>query len=102
MIEAARAARLAIPRQIRDSKIKSLAIDRFKQSMHLTPFLASVGGIGIRRDGSTRRDTPSEGWWRAGDLNPRPRRCERRALPTELAPHPVSTRTKREGERLTS
>ncbi len=26
-------------------------------------------------------------WWRAGDLNPRPRRCERRALPTELAPH---------------
>ncbi len=27
------------------------------------------------------------GWWRAGELNPRPRRCERRALPTELAPH---------------
>ncbi len=26
-------------------------------------------------------------WWRAGELNPRPRRCERRALPTELAPH---------------
>ena len=23
-------------------------------------------------------------------MNPRPRRCERRALPTELAPHPVS------------
>ena len=44
----------------------------------------------VRRDGQTRRDTPSEGWWRAGDLNPRPRRCERRALPTELAPHPVS------------
>ena len=32
----------------------------------------------------------SEVWWRAGDLNPRPRRCERRALPTELAPHPIS------------
>jgi hypothetical protein len=27
-------------------------------------------------------------WWRVGDLNPRPRRCERRALPTELTPHP--------------
>jgi hypothetical protein len=26
-------------------------------------------------------------WWRAGESNPRPRRCERRALPTELAPH---------------
>ena len=26
-------------------------------------------------------------WWRAGELNPRPLRCERSALPTELAPH---------------
>ncbi len=26
-------------------------------------------------------------WWRVGDSNPRPRRCERRALPTELTPH---------------
>ena len=25
------------------------------------------------------------GWWTAWDSNPRPRRCERRALPTELA-----------------
>ena len=26
-------------------------------------------------------------WWRARELNPRPLRCERSALPTELAPH---------------
>src|SRR5262245_65855862 len=25
-------------------------------------------------------------WWRRGESNPRPRRCERRALPTELRP----------------
>ena len=28
-------------------------------------------------------------WWRARELNPRPLRCERSALPTELAPHPI-------------
>src|SRR5574342_204377 len=28
-----------------------------------------------------------ECWWTAWDSNPRPRRCERRALPTELAAH---------------
>lgn len=27
------------------------------------------------------------GWWTAWDSNPRPRRCERRALPAELAAH---------------
>ena len=26
-------------------------------------------------------------WWSRGESNPRPRHCERRALPTELAPH---------------
>ena len=26
-------------------------------------------------------------WWSRGDLNPRPRQCECRALPTELRPH---------------
>src|ERR1700677_2494105 len=26
-------------------------------------------------------------WWTAGGSNPRPRHCERRALPTELAAH---------------
>ena len=26
-------------------------------------------------------------WWRVGDLNPRPPRCERGALPAELTPH---------------
>src|SRR4030066_703806 len=28
-----------------------------------------------------------EGWWRRRGLNPRPPRCERGALPTELLPH---------------
>src|SRR5918992_4121044 len=28
-------------------------------------------------------------WWRVRDSNPRPRRCERRALPTELTPRPA-------------
>src|SRR5437667_1676931 len=34
------------------------------------------------------RGPTSSGWWRVGDLNPRPRRCERRALPAELTPRP--------------
>ncbi len=29
----------------------------------------------------------AEGWWTAWDSNPRPPRCERGALPTELAAH---------------
>src|SRR5712691_12842891 len=37
-------------------------------------------------------DTPSLVWWRVGDLNPRPRRCERRALPAELTPLPPPIR----------
>ena len=36
-----------------------------------------------------RRGFKSFLWWRAGDLNPRPQRCERCALPAELAPHPL-------------
>ena len=36
----------------------------------------------------------SEGWWRAGELNPRPLRCERSALPTELAPHLAELKTR--------
>ena len=35
-----------------------------------------------------RPQSDKQPWWRARELNPRPRRCERRALPTELAPHP--------------
>src|SRR5882672_2901801 len=31
-------------------------------------------------------------WWRVRDSNPRPRRCERRALPTELTPRVESLR----------
>ena len=30
--------------------------------------------------------------WSRRDLNPRPLRCERSALPTELLPHPVARR----------
>ena len=35
----------------------------------------------------TGENIVNERWWRAGELNPRPLRCERSALPTELAPH---------------
>src|SRR5438876_9801332 len=31
-------------------------------------------------------------WWRVRDSNPRPRRCERRALPTELTPREANVR----------
>ncbi len=34
-----------------------------------------------------RAGSRNGGWWTAWDSNPRPRRCERRALPTELAAH---------------
>ena len=34
-------------------------------------------------------------WWTVGDLNPRPQRCERRALPAELTAHPHSLNMKR-------
>jgi hypothetical protein len=41
-------------------------------------------------------------WWRAGESNPRPLRCERSALPTELAPHlwEPATRTERNPQGL--
>ena len=51
------------------------------------------------RRGPTPFETPSRGfkvfflskvWWRARESNPRPQRCERCALPTELAPHNYS------------
>ena len=38
-------------------------------------------------------------WWRVRDSNPRPRRCERRALPTELTPRTVE---RRHSTRITS
>ena len=34
--------------------------------------------------GSVARPGASKNQWTRGDLNPRPRRCKRRALPTEL------------------
>lgn len=45
------------------------------------------GGSTFDKPQTSRRLNRRLVWWRAGDLNPRPRRCERRALPTELAPH---------------
>src|SRR5438094_7913126 len=39
-------------------------------------------------------------WWRVRDSNPRPRRCERRALPTELTPRPPAiVRSGRAGDK---
>src|SRR4030095_4946485 len=38
-------------------------------------------------------------WWRVRDSNPRPRRCERRALPTELTPPERSSRILHGGRR---
>ncbi len=35
-------------------------------------------------------DLLSEEWWSRGGSNPRPRHCERRALPTELRPRPAT------------
>jgi hypothetical protein len=37
-----------------------------------------------------RRANPGGSWWTAGDSNPRPPRCERDALPAELAAHEVN------------
>jgi hypothetical protein len=45
-----------------------------------TPALGNApAGTVLRREG--------ERWWRRRGLNPRPPRCERGALPTELLPH---------------
>src|SRR5437867_5588597 len=41
------------------------------------------GATNLRTCGATTREVK---WWRVRDSNPRPRRCERRALPTELTP----------------
>ena len=41
-----------------------------------------------------RRNARSAVWWRARELNPRPLRCERSALPTELAPHLMEPATR--------
>jgi Phage integrase family len=41
---------------------------------------------------SSEDDFPNEFWWTAGGSNSRPPRCERGALPTELAAHSVAGR----------
>ncbi len=48
----------------------------------------------LLRNGAGNPVLPWMVWWRAGELNPRPRRCERRALPTELAPHLLEPETR--------
>ena len=54
----------------------------------------------VKDDGLPSRSSPSsvlilaqasEGWWTAGGSNSRPPRCERGALPTELAAHSVGS-----------
>ena len=63
------------------------------------PHDAATGGRSILRTPGRTRSPPSVAvvprrswgvifrkWWRVRDSNPRPRRCERRALPTELTP----------------
>ena len=49
----------------------------------IVPFSAAIEVQRGRKSGRTN----GIGWWTAWDSNPRPRRCERRALPTELAAH---------------
>ncbi|CUQ68206.1 protein of unknown function [Candidatus Nitrospira inopinata] len=47
--------------------------------------------VGMHRpqgcDQTRRPACVRENWWRARESNPRPLRCERSALPAELAPH---------------
>jgi hypothetical protein len=61
----------------------------------LAPEFRSLGGAGgpgdVRQVPSSCRRVAgqrlsSDGWWSRWDSNPRPRRCKRRALPTELRP----------------
>ena len=40
---------------------------------------------------SVMSENRESGWWSRRDLNPRPLRCERSALPAELLPHPKET-----------
>ena len=49
----------------------------------IAPFSGAIEVRRRRKSGGTN----GIGWWTAWDSNPRPRRCERRALPAELAAH---------------
>jgi hypothetical protein len=60
----------------RDSSEKEI------QKNDLWPYAAHA----IQRANNFKRMNEME-WWTAWDSNPRPRRCERRALPAELAAH---------------
>ena len=63
-------------------------VDAFHESIPLrTPRKLCFGGQPFLKPPWLASRSFSEGWWRAGELNPRPLRCERSALPTELAPH---------------
>src|SRR5262245_61411088 len=76
------------------SRVSAPAAKRLKYSAPRNGFSASksflrdsnhcaVFTIGPKGPGTA--PTPRR-WWRVRDSNPRPRRCERRALPTELTP----------------
>ena len=49
--------------------------------------IASTRAVVNGEDGIENEEFPEENWWTAGGSNSRPPRCERGALPTELAAH---------------
>ncbi len=50
------------------------------------PPASTLLNAGGPSEGQLRDTSRDDFWWRVRDSNPRPRRCERRALPTELTP----------------
>ncbi len=62
--------------------VKEFVDDAVAEARFTLDCLASEGYVRI-----TETAALGKRWWRAGELNPRPLRCERSALPTELAPH---------------
>ena len=61
-------------------------LDPYPDPRDLGIIVPFSGAIEVRRRRKSGR-TNGIGWWTAWDSNPRPRRCERRALPAELAAH---------------
>ena len=62
--------------------------------LRMQPNERALSRFSARREGDgPARDRRFRGmerfWWRVRDSNPRPPRCERGALPTELTPHPA-------------
>src|SRR4029450_879149 len=63
---------------------RGLVISSCRVTHRSAPALAMPGDPFPERVTIESRERPE--WWRRGESNPRPRRCERRALPTELRP----------------